>query len=147
MRLPLVSSGDAFIFYGLLKQHAAGAPSHINLEEAGRFEAPCQFRGDMYDLGGYPGVVAGDTLCQGVVWRIEDVSILPELDAFEDVVPGNPEASRYWRETWSILDQAGHATGEMAQIYVYYAALEDCPRIANGHWPVSMGRSRIVGDV
>ena len=54
-----VRPGDLFVFYGLLKQGAAGAPSDLPLAAAGTFGAPCRFRGAMYDLGGFPGVVAG----------------------------------------------------------------------------------------
>ncbi|MEO0466323.1 MAG: gamma-glutamylcyclotransferase family protein [Pseudomonadota bacterium] len=147
MSLPSVSKGDAFIFYGLLKQGAAGMPGHIDLETAGTFEHPCRFRAKMYDLGGFPGVVAGDTLCHGVIWRIKDVSVLAELDDFEDVVPGNRERSVYWRDTWPVRDDMGTATGETAQIYVYRASLEDWPRVADGNWPLGKGRSRKMGDV
>ena len=35
-----VSPGDLFVFYGLLKQGAAGMPAHIDLDAAGTFGAP-----------------------------------------------------------------------------------------------------------
>lgn len=131
------------MFYGLLKRGASGMPDHIDLHATGRFERPCRFRGDMYDLGGYPGVVAGDTLCHGLIWRIEDVSVLAELDAFEDLAQGNPDVSFYWREKWPVLDGAGSDTGETAQIYVYLADLDGCPRILDGNWPLDAGRTRL----
>ena len=141
--LPPVSSGDVFIFYGLLKQGAKGMPDHIDLEAAGTFEGPCRFRGEMYDLGGYPGVVAGDTLCHGVIWRIEYVSILRALDDFEDVARGHPDASLYWRENWPLLDDRGAETGELAQIYVYCASMKGCPKVDDSNWPLEAGRTRL----
>jgi len=130
------------MFYGLLKQGAAGMPQHIDLEAAGTFEGPCRFCGEMYDLGGYPGVVHGNTLCHGVIWRIRDVSILSDLDDFEDVAQGNPDVSFYWRETWPILNDCGAETGEIAQVYVYYADIEGRPKIEDGNWPLDAGRTR-----
>lgn len=119
-----------------------GMPQHIDLEAAGEFEGPCRFRGEMYDLGGYPGVVAGDTLCRGIIWRMQDVSILRDLDDFEDVAQGNPDASFYWREKWAVLDDSGSETGELAQIYVYVAELDGYSKIEDGDWPLDAGQYR-----
>ena len=140
--LPPVSSGDAFIFYGLLKQGANGMPDHIDLEATGTFEGPCRFRGEMYDLGGYPGVVAGETLCHGVIWRISDTSVLRAMDEFEDVAHGIPDDSLYWREKWPVLDGSGSETGELAQIYVYVAELDGYSKIEDGDWPLNAGQNR-----
>ena len=141
MTLPPVSPGDLFAFYGLLKRGAAGMPAHIDLETAGRFAGPCRFHADMYDLGGYPGVVRGTTLCHGVLWRIADVSIIADLDDFEDVDPADPERSLYRRRHIPVLDDFARPTGETAQIYVYNQTVEGARHIADGDWPLGAGAS------
>lgn len=142
MRLPDVSPGDLFAFYGLLKQGAAGMPAHIDLEAAGDFKGPCRFRGEMYDLGGFPGVVAGDALCHGVTWRISDLSVLAPLDAFEDLVEDDPAASLYWRSRVPLCDADGSETGEIAHIYLYNQPISGFPRLETGNWPLGQGRTR-----
>lgn len=142
MNPPPVSPGDLFAFYGLLKQGAAGMPAHIDLEAAGAFEGPCRFRGAMYDLGGFPGVIDGETLCIGMLWRVSDVSVIPALDDFEDVVPGDPAASLYLRTKRPLLTEAGAPTGDEAHIYWYNRPVEGCPEITDGNWPLDRGRTR-----
>lgn len=141
MTLPHVSPGDLFAFYGLLRQGASGRPAHIDLEAAGRFEGPCRFRGAMYDLGRYPGIVAGDTLCRAEKWRITDVSVVAALDAFEDVDPADPARSLYQRQRIQILDEFGKPTGESGQVYVYNQTVEGARHIADGDWPLGAGAS------
>ena len=142
MNLPPVSPGDAFAFYGLLKQGAAGMPAHIDLDATGTFEAPTRVRGTLHDLGGYPGLVPGDTLCHAVIWRIRDTSIAAALDEFEDVIPEDPARSLYRRERWPLLDASAAPTGETAHIYVYNQATDGYPTIADGNWPLDRGRTR-----
>lgn len=139
---PPVSPGDLFAFYGLLKQGAAGMPAHIDLEATGRFEGPCRFRGAMYDLGGFPGLVEGETLCHGVIWRVEDTSVIPALDEFEDVMPENPTASLYIRGKTPLLDVNGAQTGREAHLYWYNRPVDGCPKITDGNWPLERGRTR-----
>ena len=55
-----VKNGDLFIFYGLLKRGALGMPDTIDLDSAGEFLGNCRFRANLYSLGTFPGVVAGD---------------------------------------------------------------------------------------
>lgn len=135
------SSGDLFVFYGLLKQGAAGAPSDLPLATAGTFGAPCRFRGRMVDLGGFPGVVEGDELCHGVRWQLRDAAIVPEMDAFEDVTD-DPETSLYLRVRVALRDDAGAPTGEAAWIYWYNRSVEGCPPVAGGNWPLDAGKTR-----
>ena len=124
------------MFYGLLKQGAAGAPAHIPLSTAGTYEGPCMFRGRMIDLGGYPGVVAGTDLCQGVRWRIRDTGIVPAMDAFEDVT-ADPDTSMYIRKRVRLLDLAAESTGERAWIYWYNRPVDQYPDVADGNWPLT----------
>ncbi|MCI4644481.1 MAG: gamma-glutamylcyclotransferase [Hyphomonadaceae bacterium] len=137
-----VSPGDLFVFYGLLKQGASGMPAHIDLDAAGQFGAPCWFRGSLYDLGGFPGVVAGDGLCEGIRYRMTDTSIIGALDEFEDVIPGDPAGSLYERRKLALLDANGVETGELAWIYWYIQPVSSFVAIPSGIWPLNAGRTR-----
>jgi len=134
-------SGDLFVFYGLLKQGAAGAPAALDLAGAGTFGTPCRFRGRMVDLGGFPGVVAGETLCHGLRWRLRDADIVPEMDAFEDVTD-DPSTSLYLRMKVPLLDDPGAATGEDAWIYWYNRSVDRYAPVADGNWPLDAGKTR-----
>ena len=136
-----VQAGDVFIFYGLLKQGAAGGPDALALDVAGEFLGPCRFRGTMLDLGGFPGVVPGDVLCHGARWRVKDASVVPAMDEFEDVTD-DPATSLYLRRKTAVLNEAGVETGEQAWIYIYNQKTDGFPVIEDGNWPLDRGRSR-----
>lgn len=135
-----VTSGDYFAFYGLLKQGADGMPAHIDLEAAGAFLGPCRLIGDLHDLGGFPGLVRGDTLCHAVLYQIRDTSIVTDLDAFEDVLPDEPQRSLYQRIKSAVFDDAGKPTGDQAWIYCYNQCVTGKPLIEDGNWPLQGGR-------
>jgi len=136
-----VRSGDLFVFYGLLKQGAAGAPPWLDLAGAGTFGTPCRFRGRMVDLGGFPGVVAGDVLCHGLRWRVRDAGIVPEMDDFEDLTD-DPVKSLYWRVLVTLRDDAGAATGEDAWVYWFNQSVDGYPPVVDGNWPLDAGKTR-----
>ena len=140
-----VSSGDLFVFYGLLKQGAVGMPAHIDLDQAGAFLGPCRFRGALYDLGGFPGAVDGDGLCHGVQYRLDDATLIEPLDEFEDVLPDDPDASLYSRKPIELQDDKGAQTGETAWIYWYNQPVAAFPRLADDTWPLDRGRARKTG--
>ena len=142
MIAPPVSSGDEFIFYGLLKQGAAGAPAHLDFPRHGAFLGQCRFRGRMHDLGGFPGVWPGDVLCHGVRYRLDTATLAPEMDAFEDVKPDDPAGSLYRREKTGILDDSGRPTGGEAWIYIYNQPTDGYPVLEDGNWPLEKGRPR-----
>ncbi len=137
-----VSSGDLFAFYGLLKQDASGMPDDIDLDAAGEFLGPCRFLGEMYDLGGFPGVANGKTLCHGVRYRLDDAKLAPALDAFEDVVLNDPKYSLYMRLKIPLLDDTGAVTGEQAWIYWYNQPVAGKPLVKDGNWPLDAGKTR-----
>lgn len=137
-----VFSGDLFVFYGLLKQGAAGMPEDIDLDAAGAFLGPCRFLGAMYDLGGFPGVVNGTTLCHGVRYRLDDARLASALDAFEDVVPNDPKYSLYMRLKIPLLSAEGEPTDEQGWIYWYNQPVKGFTEIADGNWPLEAGKAR-----
>jgi gamma-glutamylcyclotransferase (GGCT)/AIG2-like uncharacterized protein YtfP len=136
-----VEVGDLFVFYGLLKQGAAGQPADLPLNRAGRFGASCRFRARMVDLGGFPGVLDGDQLCHGIRWQVSDTAIMPAMDAFEDVTD-NPATSLYLRKRIPLLDDTGSESGETAWIYWYNRPADGFPPVADGNWPLEAGKMR-----
>lgn len=136
-----VRPGDLFVFYGLLKQGALGGPQHIPLAKYGEWLTPCHFRGRMYDIGGFPGVVAGEDICQGVLYRIWDARIVGALDEYEDVTP-DPAMSLYVRRRIALLDAARSPTGASGWIYLYNQNTDGYEVIEDGNWPLERGRSR-----
>ncbi|WP_084395797.1 gamma-glutamylcyclotransferase family protein [Henriciella aquimarina] len=142
MIAPPVSSGNRFIFYGLLKQGAAGAPAHLDFPRHGEFLGPRRFAGRMLDLGGFPGVVPGEGACHGVLYRLDNAALAPEMDAFEDIKPDDPEGSLYRREKTDIIDDSGRPTGETAWIYIYNQSTNGYPVLEDGNWPLEKGRPR-----
>ena len=136
-----VQKGDLFVFYGLLKQGAAGQPADLPLEESGKFLGPCRFRGRLLDLGGFPGVVDGEQLCHGVRYELNDVLIIGAMDEFEDVTD-DPATSLYIRQQIPLLDDHGAPTGERAWIYWYNQPTEGFTDIPDGNWPLDRGRTR-----
>ena len=131
-----VKSGDLFVFYGLLKQGAEGAPEHIDLAGGGAFLGACRFRARLVDLGGFPGAVDGDTLCHGELYRLDDAALAGALDAFEQVDPGDPARSLYQRREIAVLDEQGNETGQTAWIYWYIKPASAARDVAQGNWPV-----------
>ncbi|MAK60165.1 MAG: hypothetical protein CMK09_04225 [Ponticaulis sp.] len=131
-----VQPGDLFFFYGLLKQGAAGMPDHIDFEANGAFLSPAFIRGDLYRVAYYPGVVEGRGLTQGLLYRLDDISILPLLDEFEDVDHARPDRSLYHRVRRPVLDADGAPTGELAWVYWYVRSVDGCENIADGNWPL-----------
>jgi len=136
-----VEVGDLFIFYGLLKQGAAGQPADLPLDSAGAFGASCRFRARMVDLGGFPGVVEGDQLCHGIRWKLSDIFILSAMDAFEDVTE-DPATSLYLRKQIPLMDDTGAESGETAWIYWYNRPTDGYPPVADGNWPLEAGKTR-----
>lgn len=76
----------------------------------------------MFSLGGYPGVVAGDNRITGELWEVDD-------DAFArcDRLEGHPD---FYKRT--IIDVASDSQGDKivpAWIYIYQGSVESCPQI------------------
>ena len=142
MIAPPVSSGDHFVFYGLLKQGAAGAPAHLDFPAHGAFLGPCLFRGRMHDLGGFPGVVPGEDICHGTLYRLDDAGLAVEMDDFESLKPDDPDGSLYRRETTDLIDETGQPDGRTAWVYIYNQKPDGYPVLEDGNWPLEKGRPR-----
>ncbi|RZU98749.1 gamma-glutamylcyclotransferase family protein [Spiribacter vilamensis] len=97
--------------YGLLRPGFEGAKLLGNARSLG--EATTQ--GWLYDLGGYPGLVAGDGIVHGEVCEVDDAR-LPEIDAFEQYDPADPAGSLYVRDVFTARQAE---TGEALSVQAY----------------------------
>ncbi|MAP96173.1 MAG: hypothetical protein CMK07_14600 [Ponticaulis sp.] len=130
-----VQSGDLFFFYGLLKQGAAGSPDHIDLAGGGEFLGPASIRGVLYHLGDYPGVIEGEGVVQGMLYRLNDLNLMPLLDEFEDFDPDDAARSMYLRRCTPLLDRNCLSTNQQAWVYWYNFDIHDQQQIKSGNWP------------
>ncbi len=119
--------GDFIAAYGLLRPAAARWKA---LGLAGGLHAlgPCQLRGDLRDLGAYPGFVPGDGVVEGDLLRLEQPALGARIDAFEDVEPTALERSVYVR-SWLRL---AHPRA-WAWVYVWTGTAR-APRVPGGDW-------------
>jgi gamma-glutamylcyclotransferase (GGCT)/AIG2-like uncharacterized protein YtfP len=90
----------------------------------------------LYDLGRYPGAIAGgglDDIVHGEVVLLSDPEpALAWLDAYEGIVPGNADESEYDR----VVREVRLAGGEAIDAWVYFlrAVPPGARRIEDGRW-------------
>lgn len=123
-----VRPGDSFAVYGLLRKGASGF-AQFGLEQAFRPLGPCRIPGIIHDLGGYPGLVAGEGEVVGELFEVVDATVIAQLDAFEEYDPAAEHASRYLR--WRLRLLAPEAD---AWVYVWNRPVTGFPRVGNGDW-------------
>ena len=96
-----------------------------------RFMGPAQVPGRVVDVGRFPGLLLGDGQVTGEVYEV-DAAHLVRLDVVEGLVPGDREASQYWREEVMVL--SGPLQGHPVQTYVYNRPVDGCTPIAHGDY-------------
>lgn len=109
---------------------------HEDLLQRGdvRLRGPARCRGVLYDLGPYPGLVAGGARwVAGQLYRMDDPgSILPLLDALE-------EEAGFERRLTEVDWRHGAIP---AWVYHYTGPVEGVPVIAGGSWRAYVRASR-----
>jgi gamma-glutamylcyclotransferase (GGCT)/AIG2-like uncharacterized protein YtfP len=96
-----------------------------------RFVGPAHIAGRLIDVGHYPGLLQGDGPVTGEVYQVDDAH-LTHLDGVEGVVPGDRDASQYWREEVTVL--SGPLQGQRVQTYVYNGPVDGCVPIPHGDY-------------
>ena len=96
-----------------------------------RFVGAAQVPGRLVDVGRYPGLLSGDGQVTGEVYEVDDAH-LARLDVVEGMVPGDCNASQYWREAVNVLN--GLLQGQAVQTYVYNRPVDGCTPIAHGDY-------------
>ena len=123
-----VRPGDAIAVYGLLRAGESGF-ARFGLAEAFKPLGPCLIPGELWDLGDYPGLVAGAGEVVGELFEVVDASVMPTLDAFEDYWPDDPDRSRYDRIRVQLIGNE-----RTAWVYVWRLSLDEAKPIASGDW-------------
>lgn len=129
------SAIDHLIVYGTLLR-AVQHPCHAILAELCDFIGRASFRGQLYDLGEYPGVQIVDAttdLAYGELYRFRDAErALAKLDAYESHDPHHPHRSLFCRTAVDVF-QLGVPT-QNAWVYCYHRSVLGMQRIASGDY-------------
>ncbi len=106
------------------------------LHDAIRSLGRAYYRGRLYDLGAYPGVVPDpDRIVHGELYalhRAQAAHIFTYLDAYEGYDPEQPEAGEYRRVQDTVFLPDGHSV--LAWIYLYHGDLSRARLIPSGDY-------------
>ena len=121
--------GDLLVLYGTLMR---GERSFLRfgLNKRLVFVTPSIFRARLLDLGSYPGIVPGDSLVRGQLFRVRDPSVVRDLDRWEGFDLRRPP--RWWlfrRERVELIRPRGRAW-----VYFYNGDPRGKTEIKSGDW-------------
>jgi len=116
------------VFYGTLMR-PFGVQERLGVSGRLRFVEPCRLRGDLFDLGRYPGLAPGDGTVEAELFEALDPSVIVELDRFE-----GPE---YERREVDLLEPEGRGWA-----YILLRRPPESQRIATGRWTGPQTRRR-----
>lgn len=124
------------LLYGTLRRTE---PDHrrFGLHRALAFVGLTTLRGDLYDLGTHPALVAGTRRVEAELYRIADPRIVARLDLHEGHDEARPETSLF-RRIESRVIVAGRAFD--AWLYVYNRPVGAAPRVRGRSWPAHRRR-------
>jgi gamma-glutamylcyclotransferase (GGCT)/AIG2-like uncharacterized protein YtfP len=128
--------------YGTLMSAATGPLGRAErqrLQRQGESLGPATMTGRLYDLGRYPGLVAGDDaghIVHGEVYALRDpAASLRWLDAYEGTAPGDHDTSEYRRSTRQVrLADGAELT---AWVYLYARDPANARLLSDGRWRVA----------
>lgn len=120
---------DGVAFYGSLMR-GLGATATLKIQTRLRYVGPCLCAGELYDLGGFPGLRPGTARVVAELYAMLDPGVLAILDEFECFDPAQPRDSLYVRERVTLLEPAG----EEAWLYLYNRVPDARERIPDGDW-------------
>lgn len=121
---------DALLFvYGSLRRGSGHAMSSW-LSERAVWEGEASVEGALYRVSWYPALVpaSGAGQVRGDLYRLPS-SLLPELDAYEDI---GPQADDEYRREQGLVQAAGGS--HMAWIYWYVQTVEGMEPVPGGDW-------------
>ena len=96
-------------------------------------------RGCLYDLGSYPGLVEGEGLIAGEIYRL-DPQHLRRLDEVEEMVADDQNASLFWRVRVQIVTGT-HAT-QWVWCYRYNRSVQGFPLVTHGDYRAYLSACR-----
>lgn len=130
---------DLLFVYGTLMATAGDAMGRVERVRLARESVPlgvATTRGQLYDLGRYPGLVVGAAhagLVEGELVRLADPArALGWLDQYEGIVAEQLDTNEYRRAEIDVT----MATGEIvrASAYLYTRELDRARLVASGSW-------------
>ena len=126
-------------FYGTL-MCGFSLRRHSDIESFLRFSGRGSVQGVLYDLGSYPGMVAGRGTVVGELYEILQAErLLSKLDAIEGYYSNAPDESIYIRRRVCVRRSDG--VGVSSWVYVFNGALEKASRILSGDYAAHVNHS------
>ena len=143
--MPSSSTDELLFVYGTLRKDS-NHPMHHLLARNSTYFGEGRVRGEMYDLGRYPGIVlnAGSPeFAHGEVYGIKSdhaSETLRILDDYEGCGPENPEPHEYIRQRVPVILVGGK--GVVAWAYVLGTLPKGAARVPTGDYLAWVRRSR-----
>lgn len=123
-------------FYGSLLR-SFGQQSRLGVSERTRYRGEGLVAGRLYDLGRYPGLLAGGGTVRVEIYEPLDEHLLAYLDEFEGYDPSRPDSSQYLRVQTDLVEPGGEVW-----IYRYNRSVEGKPPVPSGCWESYWRESR-----
>jgi gamma-glutamylcyclotransferase (GGCT)/AIG2-like uncharacterized protein YtfP len=134
--------------YGTLRKEARNSMFHLMTSQA-LLIGPARVRGNLYDLGEYPGLVlvsdrTRTSWVYGDLYELKDVArMLAVLDDYEGWGPDHPCPGEFERILCTVLTEAGRQSKAWA--YAYRGSTSDKRLIVSGDYlGISTSRSKVA---
>jgi gamma-glutamylcyclotransferase (GGCT)/AIG2-like uncharacterized protein YtfP len=123
-------SQEYIFVYGTLKRDASNKISH-RLANYAEFVGDATYRGKLYKIGSYPGVIPSydpDDMVHGEVYLLHQANIaLSFLDQYEEFGQEFPQPNEYIRQKQAVMLKNQNPIS--AWVYVYNRPTENLPLI------------------
>lgn len=121
--------------YGLLRGEFDSPMAELMAQHARRI-GPAKLRAQLFDIGGYPGVIKPNTDNQFVLGELFEVpepsQLWPVLDAFEGISSDHAQPFEYERAVADVTTKQGDTV--VAYVYWYSWPLDGKVRICSGDY-------------
>ena len=113
-----------------------------NIESFLRFSGRGSVQGVLYDLGSYPGMIAGQGTVAGELYEMLQIELLlPQIDAIEGCYPNSPTESTYLRRR--VCVRRSGEVGVSAWTYIFNGTLGKANRILSGDYAAHVNYSGV----
>jgi len=128
-----MQDGEYLFVYGTLMR-PLGHPMHRYLRASCSFLERGWVWGSLYDLGGYPGLLApGSSKVRGEIYRVVDAAqLFGALDRYEECHESFPAPHEYRREIVRVTGESGRVYRCWA--YLYQFGVSDDMKIEDGDY-------------
>jgi gamma-glutamylcyclotransferase (GGCT)/AIG2-like uncharacterized protein YtfP len=120
---------DHLAVYGSLMT-SEGMLGQLGVEALVISLGPAILPGQLFDLGDFPGLIAGEGSVPGELLMVLDPTVITRLDEYEACHPDSPETSLFIRKRLRLIEPAVDAW-----VYLYNRSVEDRPIISGISWP------------